>query len=71
MHRTLIRLRFSGGPLDGREMTPATAAETYRMAGGEYRPGDDDAGCVAVYVWHPDTPARWHAAPAGTAELQD
>ena len=66
----LTLLRFTGGPLDGRELASGGAAELYRMAGGEYRARTDDGSCAVVYLWHPDTGAGWHdAGPGGSALL--
>lgn len=60
---TLIVLRFVGGPLDGEERVTGTAADSYRMAGGDYvarRGGGDGAIGPATYVWQPDAPPHWH-----------
>jgi hypothetical protein len=57
------RLRFAGGPLDGRELASAGAAETYRMAGGAYHAATASGDDGLTYEWRPDPAERWHDHP--------
>jgi hypothetical protein len=64
---TVITLRFTGGPLDGRTQQTDTAAQEYRTVGGAYRRVfthrrlTPEGDIVAVsYRWQAENAERWH-----------
>src|SRR5690348_2707649 len=70
MHSAPTRLRFMGGPLDGQEHVAESAAEVYRMAGGEYRVrASGDGGDAAAYDWRPDAPVSWHEGMPAASDI--